>query len=82
MEPTGSAEMTSGAREQESRPTAVRVSVVWGRVVLGFLLSAIGGVAFGHAWTVQVATWWWVGAVSLLAGALLLLSVVYARGRD
>ena len=75
-------ETPSGATSQESRRDATRVSVVWGRVVVGFILSTAGGVAFGHAWTVQVATWWWVGAISLLAGVLLLLSAAYARGRD
>jgi hypothetical protein len=58
---------------------AGRVSVIWGRVVLGFILSTTGGAAFGHAWTVQATTWWWLGAVSALAGALLLLSAAYVR---
>jgi hypothetical protein len=55
--------------------------VVWGRVVLGLILGAIGGVAFGHAWTNESAPMWWVGATSLLAGILVLLSGLYARSR-
>ena len=74
-------EAASAATGQESGRDATRVSVVWSRVILGFVLSTIGGAAFGHAWTVQVATWWWVGAMSLLSGVLLLLSAAYARGR-
>ena len=82
MEPRGTGEMTSGVQGQESGRSGARTSVVWSRVVVGFLLSATGGAAFGHAWTVQVAAWWWLGAVSLLAGGLLLLSAAYARGGD
>jgi hypothetical protein len=64
----------------EAQPKgASRVNVVWGKVVLGFILSTTGGAAFGHAWTVQATTWWWLGAVSALAGALLLLSAAYVR---
>jgi hypothetical protein len=57
------------------------VIVVWGRVVLGLLLGVIGGVAFGHAWTNESAPMWWVGATSLMAGILVLLSGLYARSR-
>jgi hypothetical protein len=64
---------------QQPEGGAGRVSVVWGRVIVGFILSATGGAAFGHAWTAHAATWWWLGAMSLLAGGLLLLSVAYAR---
>jgi hypothetical protein len=74
--------MESMSAEQTAvdvRGREARVSVVWGRVIVGFVLSATGGAAFGHAWTVQVATWWWLGGMSLLAGGLLLLSVAYAR---
>ena len=72
-------ETTPGVTPQQSRPDSVRVRVVGGRVVIGSVLAATGGAAFGHAWTVQVATWWWVGAISLLGGALVLLSAVYTR---
>jgi hypothetical protein len=74
METLTPEQTTTGVTDQASR-----VSVVWGRVILGFVLSATGGAAFGHAWTAQIATWWWLGGISLLAGALMLLSVAYAR---
>lgn len=79
METVSPEQTTTGAKQQQSRGGAARVSVVWGKVIVGFVLSATGGAAFGHAWTVQIAAWWWLGAMSLLAGGLLLLSVVYAR---
>jgi hypothetical protein len=61
--------------------TVVWVVVVWARVVIGLILGAAGGVAFGHAWTSASGPWWWVGAISLLTGLLLLLSGLYARSR-
>ncbi len=82
MESVSPEQTTTRAKDEGSRGAATWVSVVWGRVIVGFLLSATGGAAFGHAWTVQVAAWWWLGAISLLAGALLLLSVAYARRRS
>ena len=72
-------ETTTDVKRQHSQGGAGRVSVVWGRVIVGFILSATGGAAFGHAWTAQAGAWWWLGGMSLLAGGLLLLSVVYAR---
>lgn len=57
----------------------VWVALVWGRVVVGLLLAATGGVAFGYAWTREYTPLWWVGAITLLVGALLLLSVRYTR---
>ncbi len=59
----------------------VWVIVVWARVVTGLILGAVGGVVFGHAWTSSSAPLWWVGAISLLGGVLLLLSGLYARSR-
>ncbi len=79
VQPNSPEETTSGATAQESRRDSVRVRVVRSQVVIGSVLAATGGAAFGHAWTVQVATWWWVGGISLLAGALVLLSAVYTR---
>jgi hypothetical protein len=73
-EPTGVEAQPTGA---DSR--VVWVIVVWARVVMGLILGAVGGVAFGHAWTNNSAPWWWVGGVSLLGGVLLLLSGLYAR---
>jgi len=55
--------------------------LVWGRVVVGLVLAATGGVAFGHAWTREYAPLWWVGAITLLVGILLVLSGLYARSR-
>jgi hypothetical protein len=52
---------------------------VWGRLTLGLALAATGGVAFGHAWTSEHGHLWWVGAVTLLSGVLLVLSGLYAR---
>jgi len=75
-EPTGVEAQPAGA---ESR--VAWVVVVWARVVMGLILGAVGGVAFGHAWTNSSAPWWWVGAISLLGGVLLLLSGLYARSR-
>jgi hypothetical protein len=55
--------------------------LVWARVVSGLLLAGVSGVVFGHAWTRESMPLWWVGAISLLAGSLLLLSGLYARSR-
>lgn len=55
------------------------VTVVWARVVVGLGLAAIGGVAFGHAWTNDRGPMWWVSGITLLSGILLLLSGLYAR---
>jgi len=52
---------------------------VWGRVLGGLALAATGGVAFGHAWAQQSTQFWILGGVTLLAGALLVLSWLYAR---
>jgi hypothetical protein len=52
---------------------------VWGRLALGLGLAATGGVAFGHAWTSEHGHLWWVGAVTLLSGVLLVLSGLYSR---
>ena len=49
--------------------------------MVGLTLAAVGGVAFGHAWTLENAPFWWVGAVTLLAGCLLVVSGLYARSR-
>ena len=64
---------------QGRRPDGVWIAVVWGRVVLGLALAGTGGVAFGHAWTNEDTPLWWVGAITLLVGTLLVLSGVYAR---
>jgi hypothetical protein len=75
-EPTGVEAQPAGAQSR-----VAWVVVVWARVVMGLILGALGGVAFGHAWTNSSAPWWWVGAISLLGGVLLLLSGLYARSR-
>jgi len=76
LEPTDVEAQPAGADGR-----VVWVIVVWARVVMGLILGAVGGVAFGHAWTNSSAPWWWVGAISLLGGVLLLLSGLYARSR-
>ena len=43
-------------------------------------MAAIAGLVFGHAWTLQAAAWWWIGAATLSSGTLLVLSGVFARG--
>jgi hypothetical protein len=73
-------ERTSGA-EARGGGNVVWVVVVWARVVIGLMLGTAGGIAFGHAWTSESGPWWWVGAISLLTGILLLLSGLYARSR-
>lgn len=50
----------------------------WERPVLGAALAGTAGAALGHAWTGE-APWWWVGAVSVLAGALAALSAHYRQ---
>lgn len=78
--------MSASAREKKSgRATrasvreVVWVVVVWGRILVGLSLATVGGVAFGHAWTTEQPPLWWVGAISLLTGVLLVLSGLYAR---
>lgn len=81
--------MTYGS-SGEQRPGPVRSQpghglvwavLVWGRVVMGLILAGVAGLAFGHAWTREYEPYWWVGAISLLAGSLLVLSGLYARSR-
>ncbi|MBN1459101.1 MAG: hypothetical protein JXA57_06165 [Armatimonadetes bacterium] len=55
------------------------VVVVWGLIVVGLALATVGGVAFGHAWTNEGTPMWWVGAITLLTGLLLVLSGLYMR---
>ncbi len=55
------------------------VAVIWLRVIFGLILAALGGIAFGHAWTSESVPWWCVGAITLLVGILLVLSGIYAR---
>jgi hypothetical protein len=43
-------------------------------------MAAMAGLVFGHAWTLQAAAWWWVGAATLSSGMLLILSGMFARG--
>ena len=74
-------EPTPRPSARRAKPDALFVIVIWGRVVVGLALSAVGGVAFGHAWTTDYLPWWLVGAVSLLTGVLLILSAAYARSR-
>ena len=40
----------------------------------------MAGLVFGHAWTLQAAAWWWIGAATLSSGTLLMLSGILARG--
>jgi hypothetical protein len=61
------------------RAAALWVAVLWARAILGIVLAAIGGVAFGQAWANESVPWWAVGGITLLAGALLVLSGLYAR---
>ncbi len=51
----------------------------WNRLGVGLALAALSGIAFGHAITSHQGTGWWTGLVTLLCGALLILSTVYAR---
>ncbi|MGD0111674.1 MAG: hypothetical protein ABSD48_07400 [Armatimonadota bacterium] len=60
------------AREQQS-------TVRWNRMGFGMVLAAVAGAVFGHAWTVSGPGWWWAGTMTLLCGALLILSSLYAR---
>ena len=60
------------AKERESK-------VKWNRMGFGMILAAVAGAVFGHAWTASEPGWWWAGTMTLLCGALLILSSVYAR---
>ncbi len=72
--------MGKGTSERSARD-AVWVVLVWGRVAVGLVLVATGGVAFGHAWTREYVSLWWVGAITLLVGILLVVSGLCARSR-
>ena len=76
-----SEEQHSGGGEGGGRQDLVGVTVVWGRMVVGLVLAATGGIAFGHAWTKEYAPLWWVGGITLVTGILLVLSGRYARSR-
>jgi len=80
---TGSSPREQGSRSsrQETGRDVVWAVLVWARVVVGLILAGVGGVVFGHAWTREYAPFWWVGAITLLAGCLLVLSGLYARSR-
>jgi hypothetical protein len=69
-----------GAGATEKRDI-VWVVLIWGRVTAGLMLAAVSGLAFGHAWTRQYTSLWWLNAMTMLAGALLVLSGLYARSR-
>ena len=73
-------EQVSGDARQAA-PGVAWAIVIWGRVVVGLILGAVGGVVFGHAWTERSAPLWWVGAITVLTGVLLILSGLYARSR-
>ncbi len=81
MEHSSSHQQGSHSTPGEQRRDVVWAIVVWGRVAVGLMLAAIGGVAFGHAWTHEAAPFWWVGSITLLTGILLVLSGLYARSR-
>src|SRR5574340_1139555 len=49
------------------------------RLGVGLALAVLAGVVFGHAITSHETAGWWTGLVTLLCGALLILSTVYAR---
>jgi hypothetical protein len=51
----------------------------WERVGLGTALAATAGAAFGHAWSVVDREWWWVGAMTALAGALAVLAAHHGQ---
>lgn len=70
-----SAPASSGAfMNQDPKP-----QLQWNRLGVGLALAALSGIAFGHAITSHQGTGWWTGLVTLLCGALLILSTVYAR---
>lgn len=76
--------MESESERTEGRPPKAGwdplwLAVVWGRVVVGLGLAGVSGVAFGHAWSRDETSFWWVGGISLLTGILLVLSACYAR---
>ena len=74
-----------GQESEEGKQESVRdvlwITTTWGRVVLGLALAAIAGVSFGHAWTNENTSLWWVGGVTLLTGVLLVLSGLYVRSQ-
>ncbi len=81
MNPSRPDRQRSGASAQAVPRDIVWMIVLWGRVLVGLILATVGGVVFGHAWTREYAPFWWVGAISLLTGILLVLSALYARSR-
>ncbi len=81
MDPRSPEGERSSASVQAPPRDIVWAIVIWGRVLLGLILAMVGGTAFGHAWTREYAPFWWVGAITLLTGILLVLSGLYARTR-
>ncbi len=81
MQPRDVARQTHGKTERAEGRSLTWMAMIWGRVVVGLALATVGGVAFGHAWTQEDAPLWWIGAISLVTGALLALSGFYARSR-
>lgn len=81
MTDSSSGKQRPGPSGWETGHDVIWAVLVWGRVVMGLILAGVAGVAFGHAWTRVYAPYWWVGAISLLTGSLLVLSGLYARSR-
>ncbi len=79
MEPSRETKGDPRPSRRGAQRDLVGAIVVWGRVLVGLALATVGGVAFGHAWTHESAPLWWVGAITLLVGILLVLSGWYAR---
>jgi len=70
----------TGGREEQHKELSAQSA--WGRTAFGLAMGVGGGVAFGHAWVARYAISWWVGALSVLAGVLLVLSAVSATRRS
>jgi hypothetical protein len=64
---------------RSSSPRDLRIAQFRRRFVLGVTLAATGGAVFGFAWASGNTGWWWVGALTVLSGALVILSGMQLR---
>jgi len=68
-------------RGREERAEGISRRAIWARTVAGLAMAAGGGISFGQAWAKAYGLSWWLGALFLLGGVLLVLSTIHASAQ-